>query len=202
MSVALRPDDLSLNAKPSRMNSPRPGSIAVRTSTRWSRPQHLDELLILRLHRAADRVLVNVFLLGVMNSHKGFDQLNYAFAENRHPNDLPVLLDAEWPTIRAFTRDSYWMPRSELAEIISFGPDNIVRGKPFEMRQGGKSAVWVRTRRYAPPGSAIEISGTILHTTIHGTLLTAKVPLEMTACVGHLPLRPRRAGPRSLLKHG
>lgn len=85
-------------------------------------------------------------------------------------------------------RDAYWRPGSE-TEIVSFGPQEVVRGVPFNQQPDGSSAMWVRTLRAPPQGAVIEIAGTVLQTSTEGTLLSAAVPAAVTAAGGELEVR-------------
>jgi hypothetical protein len=82
-------------------------------------------------------------------------------------------------------RGAYWTPGSE-TEIVSFGPQEVVRGVPFNQQPDGRSAMWVRTLRDPPAGAVIEIAGTVLQTSTKGTLLSAPVPAAATAAGGEL----------------
>lgn len=108
-------------------------------------------------------------------------------AEASQPDNVPVLLDADWRDIREWTAAAFWTPRSEPVEIVAFGPE-IVAGQPFNVQPDGGSALWLRTSRLAPPKTGIRLGDTALATVINGTTLTAAVPASLTAEAGRLPL--------------
>jgi GT2 family glycosyltransferase len=96
-------------------------------------------------------------------------------------NDIPVLLDMEWPEIEVLSRAFYWLPRREMVEIVDFGPEPVRQGQPFGVQPDGSSAIWVRTSRRCEPGSKLRLDGVTLDTAMSNTLLTATVPEALTA---------------------
>jgi GT2 family glycosyltransferase len=108
--------------------------------------------------------------------------------QSRHSGDLPLMLDATWSAILAFTWGSYWIPSLEPAEIVAWGPEDVVCSVPFNQQPDKTSALWLRTARYPPAGAAVKIGENVLATNIEGNLLTATVPPAVTAKPGELPM--------------
>lgn len=109
-------------------------------------------------------------------------------AKSMTAHNIPVLLDATWPEIEAFT-ESYWrILMTTKVEIVAFGPSPVRSGEPFEVQPDGSSALWVRTSKRPGPNWALRLGGTVLDTVIRNTLLTSRVPAGLTKEAADLEL--------------
>ena len=109
-------------------------------------------------------------------------------AESTTTPNPPVLLDATWPEIKAFT-ESYWrIPAASEVEIVAFGPNAIRSGQPFDVQPDGRSALWVRTSRRPGANWTLRLGGTVLDTVIRSTIMTSTVPVGLTTQPADLEL--------------
>jgi hypothetical protein len=111
-----------------------------------------------------------------------------AHARASATHDVSALLDASWPEIESWTRGFYYVPADDPIEIVAYGPSPVRCGEPFEVQPDGSSALWVRTARRPAPNWRIRLDGAILPTVVRNTLLTSKVPPELTRVPGGLEL--------------
>jgi peptidoglycan/LPS O-acetylase OafA/YrhL len=74
------------------------------------------------------------------------------------------------------------------AQIVTFGPNPVQRGQPFNKQPSGESAIYVKLDRPAEKGFVLVLGGTELSTMISGDLLTAGVPTSLFQRPGSLPL--------------
>jgi GT2 family glycosyltransferase len=102
--------------------------------------------------------------------------------------DVSTLLDASWPEIEGWSRGFFHVPGDAPIEIVAFGPNPVRCGEPFEVQPDGSSALWVRTARRPAPGWRIRLGGATLPTVVRNTVLTTKVPPELTSAPGGLEL--------------
>lgn len=109
-------------------------------------------------------------------------------AESMTAHNIPVLLDATWLEIEAFT-EGYWrIPTTSKVEIVAFGPSPVRSGEPFEVQPEGSSALWARTSKRPGPDWALRLGGTVLDTVICNILLTSTVPAGLTREAADLEL--------------
>jgi hypothetical protein len=110
------------------------------------------------------------------------------YAEGTTTQDIPVLLDASWSEIKAFT-EGFWQvsPRAKV-EIAAFGPNPVRRGEPFGPQSDGSSALWVQVSTRPAPNWTLRLGGAVLDTVIRNTVLTGKVPSTLTSNSADLEL--------------
>lgn len=91
-------------------------------------------------------------------------------------DELPRRTEWEWAVLTRSAELFVWWPSLEEIRIEDYGPQTIVRGKPFNVQPDGSCALWVRASRYVHPSTKIELSGVPLDSASSGRLVTAKVP--------------------------
>jgi hypothetical protein len=64
------------------------------------------------------------------------------------------------------------------ARIVSFGPNPVDHGRPFNQQPNGQSAIWVKLDRQADPDFVLAVDGLPLTTHVEGGTLTAAMPSQ------------------------
>jgi hypothetical protein len=69
-------------------------------------------------------------------------------------------------------------------KILAYGPETIQRGAAFNVQPDGASWLWLKASRTLPSDTSIRLAGTLLPTSVQGTVIAAAIPQELRDRVG------------------
>jgi hypothetical protein len=102
---------------------------------------------------------------------------------------LSACSDAGNPQSQTHAPDAVARSQASL-KISSYGPDEVVAGKPFNVQPDGQAAVWVRVdRSLAGSEASIYLNDERLDSAVSADLITASVPAKLYAKPGTYVLR-------------